>query len=281
MKEAETRVDFRALSESDWSRMWLRQAEHGDVADLPSLAPETIQRQLHGTSGVAAMQGALKFRSVIRKKLNAIQPGARLLDFGCGWGRHIRVFLKDFSPENVLGVDIDPTNLALCSKHLPQVSFLQSSEDRPLEVAPGSIDLVVSFSVFSHINEASARYWIAELGRVVKPGGTIVATSWGQSLFDIATRIRATGQVQFDWERNLVKSFSDMETVERSYRAGQFQFGRHGSVGSATLDPDVYGIALMPASWIERNTNLIVREVIDDPAVVPQTTFFLQRCDDR
>lgn len=276
MNDAAVRMDFRASSETDWSSMWLRQAEHGDVAGLPSLAPEAIQRQLHGTSGVAAMQGALKFRSVVRKHLDEIRPGARMLDFGCGWGRHIRVFLKDFSPGNIVGVDIDPANLALCREHLPQVSFLRSSEDQPLDIAPGSIDLVLSFSVFSHINEASARYWLAELGRIVKPGGTIIVTSWGRSLFEIAARIRATGRVQFEWERNLVKSFSDMDAVEHEYRTGQFQFGRHGSVGGA-LDPDLYGIALMPAIWIERNTNLIVRHVIEDTQVVPQTTFFLQR----
>ena len=30
-----------------------------------------------------------------------------LLDFGCGWGRVTRFFLKDVAPGNLMGVDID------------------------------------------------------------------------------------------------------------------------------------------------------------------------------
>ena len=33
---------------------------------------------------------------------------SRVLDFGCGWGRVIRFFLKDVAPWNLVGVDIDP-----------------------------------------------------------------------------------------------------------------------------------------------------------------------------
>ena len=271
-------MQHHEYSESTWESAWLRQAKSGDVYGLPPMVPETIQSRLHGTTGAAAMQGALKFRRVLKEKIGRISSDAKLLDFGCGWGRHIRVFLKDFRDMNIYGVDIDPANIALLKKCLPnEVNIIQCYEGQPIALASNSVDLIISFSVFSHINEESAKYWLNELRRLLKPEGYIVITSWGKALFDIFARLKETnGEIEYDWERNIDRSFPDKESIKRLYHAGQFVFGRHGSAGDS-LDSNIYGISLMPKAWIENEMALKVENCIEDPSLVPQTTFILRK----
>lgn len=264
---------FAELSEEEWERLWLRHAEDGSVSMFPPMASLDRQQTLHGTSGVAAMQGALKFRRVLHRHLPKLPPSPRLLDFGCGWGRHIRVFLKDFAAADITGVDIDPENISVCRELMPEVSFVLSQEGASLAVEDDSQDLILSFSVFSHINEDSAKFWLRELARVLKPGGSMVVTSWGRALFEVFERKRTTGQTLYAWEDNITRAFSDLNEVERRYRDGEFSFGRHMKGGA--LDPEVYGISLMPKQWVERETSLRVAHWIEDTKVVPQTTFFL------
>lgn len=266
---------FASLSETEWEQLWLRHAEDGSVAAFPPMAPLDRQQLLHGTSGVAAMQGALKFRRVLRRHLPKLPPSPRLLDFGCGWGRHIRVFSKDFPAPNITGVDIDPDNIGICRELLPGMSFVLSKEGEQLPVESDSQDLILSFSVFSHINEESAQFWLRELGRVLKPGGSMVVTSWGRSLFEVFERKRTTGQTLYAWEDNIARAFEDLNEVERRYHDGEFSFGRH--MKSGPLDPEVYGISLMPKRWIETHTSLRVWHWIEDTKIVPQTTFFISK----
>lgn len=266
---------FASLSETEWEQLWLRHAEDGSVAAFPPMAPLDRQQLLHGTSGVAAMQGALKFRRVLKRHLPKLPSSPRLLDFGCGWGRHIRAFLKDFPAPNITGVDIDPDNISLCRELLPGMSFVLSKEGAQLPVESDSQDLILSFSVFSHINEESAQFWLRELGRVLKPGGSMVVTSWGRSLFEVFERKRTTGQTLYAWEDNIARAFEDLNEVERRYHDGEFSFGRH--MKSGPLDPEVYGISLMPKRWIETHTPLRVWHWIEDTKIVPQTTFFISK----
>ncbi|MES1201644.1 MAG: class I SAM-dependent methyltransferase [Pseudomonadota bacterium] len=264
---------YQDLSEEQWRDMWLRQAEQNDVSELPRVAPQDVQRRLHGTSGVNPIAGALQFRRMVLDFAGPLQPDAQLVDLGCGWGRHIRVFLKDFAAQNIHGVDIDPANIALCRQYLPEVGFILCRESEPLELASRSVDVVISFSVFSHLSEDSARYWLNELARVTKPGGSIVVTSWGKALFDIAERIKRTGDIASPWEGNIARAFGDFDEVAPRYAAGEYIFGRHGNAGP--LDPDLYGISLMPKEWVEKNAPVRLRQFIDDPRVVPQATFFM------
>jgi SAM-dependent methyltransferase len=269
-------VSYEYLSNDEWRDMWLRQAEFNDVSELPKMAPLEVQSRLHGTSGVAAMRGALKFRDVVLDNAEPVSRESKLLDFGCGWGRHIRVFLKDFERANIFAVDIDQSNVSLVNDLLPGLNTITCQENVRLPVLSSSIDRIISFSVFSHISENSARFWLSELARVLKPNCTLVITSWGRSLFDIFERIRVTGKCEYPWERNIDLAFPDKDGVKRKYDGGEYVFGRHGRTG-ASLDADLYGISLMPRKWIEINTDLHVDRVLDDPATVPQTTFLLRK----
>lgn len=268
-------MNYHFLSNEQWREMWIRQAEFNDVSELPAMVPLDVQSRLHGTSGVSAMRGALKFRDVVLDNIGPVLLRSTLLDFGCGWGRHIRVFLKDFDRDNIFGVDIDQSNIDYINELLPGVNAILCKENVQLPIESSSIDLIISFSVFSHINEDSARYWLGELSRVLKPSGVAIITSWGRSLFDIFEKIKTTGQFDYAWEKNIDLAFNDKDAVKNMYENGQYVFGRHGNTG-LHLDPNLYGISLMPKQWIENNTKFIIQSVIDSPRIVPQTTFILK-----
>jgi ubiquinone/menaquinone biosynthesis C-methylase UbiE len=130
--------------------------------------------------------------------------------------------------------------------------------------------------VFSHINEESSKYWLAELYRVLKPHGMAVVTSWGANLLALFDRLDATGKTEYDWERNIDLSFPDRAKARSEFLSGEFVFGRHGNPGD-NLDPDLYGITMMPRGWVEKETSFVIEEFLDNPQVVPQATFFLRK----
>lgn len=267
---------YNNISDAEWESLWLRQARDGDVESIPPLAPAELQGRLHGTTGTDAMNGALAFRRRVLRVYGTPAPDARFLDFGCGWGRHLGVFLKDFAPENMYGVDIDSHNVQVCRSRLPRTNVLLNAENDALAIADETIDLIISFSVFSHINEESSKYWLTELYRVLKPDGMAVVTSWGANLLALFDRLDATGKTEYDWERNIDLSFPDRAKARSDYLSGVFVFGRHGNPGD-NLDPDLYGITMIPRGWVEKETGFVIEEFLDNPQVVPQTTFFLRK----
>lgn len=99
------------------------------------------------------------------------------------------VFLKDFDREDIFGVVIDQSNFDYVNDLLLGVNIILCRENEQLLIAPSSIDVIISFSGFSHINEDSTLYWLAELYGVLRIGGFAVITSWGRSLFDIFNKI--------------------------------------------------------------------------------------------
>jgi SAM-dependent methyltransferase len=104
---------------------------------------------------------------------------ASTLDFGCGCGRAMRWLPLALPGAIWHGVDVRGDCIDWCSANL-QGSFVKNDTLPPLShLADDSIDLIFSLSVFSHLNRDTARAWIAELSRVCKPNGRIIASTCG------------------------------------------------------------------------------------------------------
>lgn len=112
----------------------------------------------------------------------ALQPGMRLLDVGCGEGRHtLSAWLR--APVHAVGVDLAGEDLATARRRqaeLPQpecsdrsVTFIKASA-LSLPFADASFDLVICSEVLEHVFDH--RGVLAEIHRVLKPGGTLVAS---------------------------------------------------------------------------------------------------------
>jgi SAM-dependent methyltransferase len=106
--------------------------------------------------------------------------GKRVLDFGCGAGRTLRHFLEEAKHGEFWGCDIDARSIAWLERTLsPPLHVACNGSEPPLELEPGSFDLVWALSVFTHLTDNSLP-WLAELHRLLKPSGLLVATYMGR-----------------------------------------------------------------------------------------------------
>jgi ubiquinone/menaquinone biosynthesis C-methylase UbiE len=96
-------------------------------------------------------------------------PIGRALDAACGTGRHA-AYLHDRGC-TVTGVDQSLEMLAVARNKLPEVHFEQGDIEQ-LAFADGSFDLVVIALALCHLADPTAA--VAELARVLRPGGTLV-----------------------------------------------------------------------------------------------------------
>lgn len=112
----------------------------------------------------------------------AMQPGDRVLDLGCGEGRHV-ISLYVAAEVLAVGVDLGFEDLQTSQSRFsefaepdnPRKSFaLLQSNALTLPFADGSFDTVVCSEVLEHIPDY--RGALAEIARVVRPGGTFIAS---------------------------------------------------------------------------------------------------------
>ncbi len=94
----------------------------------------------------------------------------RLLDFGCGAGRYLSCFADYFSPVNLYGVDTDPAALENVRK-LGFQGLILNPEKAALPFEDAQFDFVFSSNVIEHIPRPIYLQYLAEIHRVLKPGG--------------------------------------------------------------------------------------------------------------
>lgn len=94
---------------------------------------------------------------------HVVQFGS-VLDFGCGIGRISR-FL---APQGLHGCDVNARVIEYCRAEFPDGHWVHSPMLPPLPYPDENFDLIYSFSVFSHLQEAVEHTWLAELARVGK-----------------------------------------------------------------------------------------------------------------
>ena len=61
----------------------------------------------------------------------------------------------------------------------PEIHFAVSPQDPPLPFADGAFDFVVAISIWSHYGEQAAIRWLAEMHRVIEPGGHLLFSTHG------------------------------------------------------------------------------------------------------
>ena len=108
-----------------------------------------------------------------------VENADRVLDFGCGCGRTIGWFLRANGTTEFHGVDVDREAIEWCKRHLPKGHFLASASTPPLPYPDRYFDGIYCMSVFTHLNEAMQDAWLAELRRVLQPGGALLLTVYG------------------------------------------------------------------------------------------------------
>jgi len=114
------------------------------------------------------------FRSFLQQA--ALQPDHVVLDVGCGTGT-LAVLLKRLHPTvAVTGLDPDPKALARATRKAERksvaVRFDRGFADE-LPYGDATFDRVFSSMMFHHVPRADKPKVLAEVRRVLKPGGTL------------------------------------------------------------------------------------------------------------
>ncbi|MGI9074879.1 MAG: class I SAM-dependent methyltransferase [Bryobacteraceae bacterium] len=91
-------------------------------------------------------------------------------------GRTLIHVMNNFPGHRYTGIDVDSEAIAWCRNNLHSASFKVNLPKRPLDFAEASFDLIYGISVFTHIDRASEQYWLAELYRLLRPGGVLLLT---------------------------------------------------------------------------------------------------------
>lgn len=99
-------------------------------------------------------------------------PGARILDLGAGVGRHALWLAKQGF--DVTALDAAPDGLARIDAAGGVATVQSRMHDLPF--ADGAFDHVLSWNVIYHGDEDILLRTIAEIRRVLKPGGTYLGT---------------------------------------------------------------------------------------------------------
>lgn len=234
------------MSDKRWHDL-LRNAASGQAVDLdgiplPAMPDPAIQLRTVGQSGPGAMDEAWAFASQCLKRFqtSALFAGKRkvLLDFGTGWGRIARCFLRDFLAEDMIGAEIDGDLISICRTTFSGPRFLPCGPMPPLDLPDASVDFVTGYSVFSHLSEAACRAWTDEFARVLKPGGMAALTTRGRWFFDYAASLPPNDP----YSRALSSMFSDFGDAKARYDRGEFVHSNApGVTGGGVLDGGFYG----------------------------------------
>lgn len=140
-----------------------------------------------------AMMGAARDHAQLGDRIRDV------LDWGCGCGRVARWIAAEHPEVRLCGCDIDAEAVGWCSGNIPG-EFAVSPLYPPLPYPDGSFDAVLACSVMTHLARRFQRKWLADIARVLRPGGVLVASVHGEAAaraFGV-TDLAATG-IQDRW----------------------------------------------------------------------------------
>jgi ubiquinone/menaquinone biosynthesis C-methylase UbiE len=161
-------------------------------------------------------------------KLARIQPGDKVLDVGCGTGTlAIEVARRAGRAGRVTGIDLSTEQIARArskaARHNVPIDF-QIGEIEHLAFPDQTFDVVLSTLMMHHLPAPIKRQGLAEIARVLTPGGRLIIADFkpknerqgpaarfhagGSSMQDLAAMISDAGFEQLEMEEMLPLRFS-------------------------------------------------------------------------
>jgi SAM-dependent methyltransferase len=223
---------FGMLSIEQWSKLLIRSIQEQEIDGIPfpTFPSSEIQANIHGHDGVTSILEAVDFYRFITNLTDTGQhrrfsSDEYMLDFGAGWGRITRVFMRDYPLRNIFGYEPNGVYSSLARFHNPWLTFI-SGGYLPDGVLPASkFNLICGWSVFSHLSQSAVRGWLAEFARILAPGGRAVMTTWGERYLrrlQAEQFQQARGEPIHWYSAACLKDAGDLEERIQQYRRGEF-----------------------------------------------------------
>jgi SAM-dependent methyltransferase len=148
---------------------------------LPRMATDETQRNFTGNSGEALLMQTASFVRALAYNYAAVRnrslSGAKILDYGCGYGRITRMMYYYTDPANIWSVDPWDLAIDLCREsgllgNLAQSDYLPTSLPAPER----GVDVMFAFSVFTHTSRSATDAALAAMRRHIADDGLLAIT---------------------------------------------------------------------------------------------------------
>jgi 2-polyprenyl-3-methyl-5-hydroxy-6-metoxy-1,4-benzoquinol methylase len=212
---------------------------------VPRMAADEIQDHWTGNHGHTLLFQSCAFvHSIEAGFLKHTRKSLRdctVLDYGCGWGRLLRLMYAFTPPSNLYGCDPWQRSITLCreagiSANLAACDYLPKR--MPFDQ---KFDLIYAFSVFTHLSRNTADTVLAAMRKSIKPDGLVVLT------------VRPISY----WWVHQGQIFIGAEKMQNLHRANEYAFIPHEAHGDGCLkDADgvlTYGDASFSVDFIREN----------------------------
>jgi len=275
----EPNILFRDTDNDYW--FWLNTTGYRKNPELrnvlPGLPEESVQLHFTGSSGDRTLKEGFKayklFKNIYENNAGSLSNSNNILDFGCGWGRTIRFFMKDIEPSKIWGIDANPDLIEECKKSNPWCNFSVSNTTPPTSFTENMFDLIYCYSVFSHLSEETHKKWIDEFSRILRPGGILIATTWQREYIQRCEEVRKMDEIPH-WLTTPASAFLDTEKALSDYDNGNFCFS---PVGKG--DWSFFGEACISKLYVTNHWTEYFKfiDFIDDRRKCPQNVIVVMK----
>jgi hypothetical protein len=220
-------------SDSDWLSALLLACSQPvvDGVAFPSMPDARTQTTIMGNSNEVAVRGSHQFYKVVRDIMSShgitLEGGSKLLDFGTGWGRMIRPFLRHLDFKDLYAIEPSTEWCITARRCNPYVSIVQSELHPPLAFRANLFRYVIAYSIFTHLPESLFDSWMVEFERILVPGGVLAFTFLGDQtisqLIKYPSPLPPEKEIHF-WHRILLESLAIHDPDWDRYRSNQFVF---------------------------------------------------------
>jgi SAM-dependent methyltransferase len=268
---------FHGLDDDQWFQTVAKSIDQ-PVQGLPAFPSSNFQEGFVGKSGLRSMEEAFLIYKLLKTRA-ALTRETKVLDFGVGYGRILRLFVKDVDPANLYGVDVDRSILDDATRLGVEGTLLQIEPIDTLPFPNAFFDIAYAFSVFSHLPPDYAHHWLNELMRSIRPGGLLLITTMTDHFLEHCLTCKREDEQNLDYHQKIfAKLFDDPSAAIDSYRAGKHMYSGTGGAADI-LTPNNYGWAAMPRKFIEDalGAHASYIEFIDGWSVCNQGIFLIRK----
>jgi SAM-dependent methyltransferase len=148
---------------------------------LPRMPEDQVQVNWTGSSGADLLRQSTTFIRTLenghRRHSSVPLEEAKILDYGCGWGRLLRLMLRFSLPGNLHGIDPWDQSIKIC-RDTNVLAELALSDYLPksLPFETVKFDLIYAFSIFTHTSLRATETALAALRDRVSKDGLLAIT---------------------------------------------------------------------------------------------------------
>jgi hypothetical protein len=152
---------YHRLSDREWRQVLMDSIDGHAALPMPRFPSIELQAGFVGSSNRQAIHQAWIFYLLMadqRKKYGLVLgEDSHVLDFGCGWGRFTRMFLRDVPESNIWYADSQTLALDICRDTGVPGRMIQLPQMPPSDLPSAQFDTSFAYSVFSHLSPQGSR----------------------------------------------------------------------------------------------------------------------------